>query len=122
LNPKAHQARDRALEAVENWRAWATDKSTSEPIDGDEDDPFWGSAFFRKRNELFSNMDGFDARAMASEDLSMLWLYVETILCNNRTCSLIVPIVRKAILPLRHTGLFWRHFATPSSLRALGQK
>ncbi|PHH67385.1 hypothetical protein CDD81_155 [Ophiocordyceps australis] len=73
LNLAGHRQRDRALDAVQDWHAWARDNFYPESIDEEGNDPFWGSAFFRDRQQLFSNMDGFDSRAMASEDLAFIW-------------------------------------------------
>ncbi|KAI1212616.1 cytochrome P450 [Annulohypoxylon truncatum] len=73
MNPKAHQARDRALAAVFDWHAWARQNFTPDAVDGEGNDPFWGCRFFRERQETFSSMDGFDAVAIASEDLSFIW-------------------------------------------------
>ncbi|KAK8061819.1 hypothetical protein PG994_008185 [Apiospora phragmitis] len=73
MNRKAHQARDRALAAVLDWRAWAARNFTPKAVDEEGNDPFWGSSFFREREEAFSNMDGFDAAAKASADLSFIW-------------------------------------------------
>lgn len=79
LIPKAHQVRDRALEAVLNWRAWANDNFSPDLIDGDGNDPFWGCSVFCKRNALFSTIDGFCDRAMASEELSLIWRSVQIV-------------------------------------------
>ncbi|KAJ0108222.1 hypothetical protein J7T55_000187 [Diaporthe amygdali] len=73
MNPKAHQARDRALEAVQDWQAWARQNFTPDAVDEEVNDPFWGSSFFRERQELFLAMDGFSYDAIASEDLSFIW-------------------------------------------------
>ncbi|PHH79134.1 hypothetical protein CDD82_2573 [Ophiocordyceps australis] len=73
FNLTAHRARDRALDALFDWHAWARDNFCSESIDEQGNDPFWGLSFFRERQRVFSNMDGFDGRAMASEDLAFFW-------------------------------------------------
>lgn len=78
MNAEAHQARHRALEAVVDWQAWARQNFTPESVDEGGNDPFWGSSFFRERQETFMSMDGFDYDAIASEDLSFIWRYVET--------------------------------------------
>ncbi|ROW11809.1 hypothetical protein VPNG_04993 [Cytospora leucostoma] len=71
--PKAHQARQRALAAVLDWQAWAMENFTPEAVDDGGNDPFWGSSFFRERQELFLGMDGFFHDALASVDLSFIW-------------------------------------------------
>ncbi|KAI1855549.1 hypothetical protein JX266_000414 [Neoarthrinium moseri] len=73
FNPKAHQARDRAFNAVLDWQSWATQNFNPEAIDSEGNDPFWGCGFFRERQNLFLNIDGFDRHAIASEDLSFIW-------------------------------------------------
>ena len=42
-------------------------------IDSDGDDSLWGSSFFRKRQKMFLEMDGFDHTAIASEDFGAIW-------------------------------------------------
>jgi hypothetical protein len=81
LNAKAHQARDRALNAVLDWHAWASQNFAPETVDEEGNDPFWGCGFFRDRQDMFAKMDGFDPRALASEDLSFIWRSVRTIIC-----------------------------------------
>lgn len=73
LVPKAYQALNRARNAVLDWHTWAMENFTSEAIDGDGDDTFWGCAVFRERQSVFAKMDGFDALAIASQDLSFIW-------------------------------------------------
>ncbi|OTB09271.1 hypothetical protein M426DRAFT_7286 [Hypoxylon sp. CI-4A] len=73
INPEAHRARDRALAAVLDWHAWANQNFTPESVDAEGNDPFWGCKFFRERQKAFYNMDGFDADAIASQDLSFIW-------------------------------------------------
>lgn len=76
MKPKAHQARRRALDAVLDWQAWARQSFTPEAVDEYGNDPFWGTSFFRDRQDVFMNVDGFNYDAMASEDLSFIWRYV----------------------------------------------
>lgn len=73
LNRTGYQARDRAIAAVRDWHSWARENFTPEAVDKDGDDPFWGSSFFRERQEMFSKMDGFTDDAIACEDLSFIW-------------------------------------------------
>lgn len=76
MNPDAHQARQRAIEAVRDWHSWARDNFTPESVDEAGNDPFWGTRFFRERQQIFSKMDGFCDDALASVDLSVVWRYV----------------------------------------------
>ncbi|CAH0054607.1 unnamed protein product [Clonostachys solani] len=70
----AYQARDRALEAVLDWHAWARQNSKPESVDADENEHFWGCDSFREKQTTLLEMDGFDdPRALASEDLFFLW-------------------------------------------------
>lgn len=73
MNSEAHQARHRALQAVVDWQAWARQNFTPDSVDEGGNDPFWGSSFFRKRQDTFLGMDGFDYDAVAAEDLSFIW-------------------------------------------------
>jgi hypothetical protein len=72
--PRTHQARQRAINAVLDWQSWARENFTPGLVDKDGNDPYRGTAFYRDRQEMFYNMDGFDAQAIASEELSFIWL------------------------------------------------
>ncbi|KAI1825086.1 cytochrome P450 [Xylaria intraflava] len=71
--PRAYAARDRVLNAVRVWQQYARDNFTDAALDADGDDPFWGSSFFRERQRVFLEMDGFDHAAVASEDFGAIW-------------------------------------------------
>ncbi|KAI1179675.1 cytochrome P450 [Nemania sp. FL0916] len=73
LAPKAYRARKRVLDAVKNWQQHARDKFTGSAIDTNGDDPFWGSSFFRERQKMFLEMDGWDHAAIASQDFGAIW-------------------------------------------------
>ena len=73
LVPNAYGARDRALSAVKKWHAWARENFDAKSVDVDGDDPFWGAKFFRDRQTMFFNMDGFNADAIASQELAFIW-------------------------------------------------
>lgn len=73
LAPKAYAARKRVLNAVEVWQQHARDHCDSSTIGVDGDDPFWGSSFFRERQAMFLEMDGFDYSAIASQDFGAIW-------------------------------------------------
>lgn len=76
VNAEAHKARDRALSALCDWQDWARQNFNPESIDEGGDDPFWGSSYFRTRQETCMRMDGFSNDAIASENLSLIWGYV----------------------------------------------
>lgn len=70
---EAYRARDDALAAVKAWHAWAKNNFDPESIGPDGDDPYWGTKFFRNRQDMFLNMTGFDADAVASQELAFIW-------------------------------------------------
>ncbi|KAI1400296.1 cytochrome P450 [Hypoxylon fuscum] len=73
LAPRAYAVRKRVLDAVKAWQQHARDHCNDSVIGADGDDPFWGSSFFRERQEMFLEMDGFDYAAIASEDFGAIW-------------------------------------------------
>lgn len=66
-------ARNRVLKAVQIWQQHARDKFDDSALGPDGNDPFWGTSFFRERHKMFLEMDGFDYKAIASEDLGAIW-------------------------------------------------
>jgi hypothetical protein len=81
LAPQAYKAREEVLEAVADWQEWASsnfDPNTT-PLDGEGDDPYWGSKFFRERYSTFVYDMGFDARDMVSMELGFLFGYVSCV-------------------------------------------
>ncbi|KUJ24523.1 cytochrome P450 [Mollisia scopiformis] len=56
----------------EKLRTWGQNFSP-ECVDADNDDPYWGTKFFRDRHDMFLKMDGFDVDAVASEELAFIW-------------------------------------------------
>ncbi|KAI0160102.1 cytochrome P450 [Xylariaceae sp. FL1272] len=73
LAPRAYAARARVLGAVKKWQAHARENYTPAAQSKDGDDPYWGSSFFRKRQDMFLEMDGFDYEAIASADFGAIW-------------------------------------------------
>ncbi|KAI1368064.1 cytochrome P450 [Xylaria arbuscula] len=73
LAPRAYAERKRALNAVKTWQQHARDHFTESSIGADGDDPFWGCSFFRERQKMFLEMDGFDHAAIASQDFGAIW-------------------------------------------------
>lgn len=69
----AYEARDRALSTIKEWHTWARANFDAKSVDVNGDDPFWGTKFFRDRQNMFFNMDGFDADAVASHELAFIW-------------------------------------------------
>lgn len=73
LAPQAHASRDAALAAIKNWHTWARQNFDPSSISADGDDPYWGTKFFRERQDMFYRMEGFDANAVASQELAFIW-------------------------------------------------
>ncbi|GAP92700.1 putative NACHT and Ankyrin domain protein [Rosellinia necatrix] len=73
LAPKAYADRRKVLDAVKTWQQHARDHFTESAIGDDGDDPFWGCSFFRERQKMFLDMDGFDHAAIASQDFGAIW-------------------------------------------------
>ncbi|KAI8622926.1 cytochrome P450 [Xylariaceae sp. FL1651] len=42
-------------------------------VEGGGDEPLWGSSFFRERQKMFLEMDGFDYAAITSQDFGAKW-------------------------------------------------
>lgn len=73
LAPGAYAARKRVLNAVRVWQQYARAHFDDSTVDSNGDDPFWGSSFFRDRQKLFLDMDGFDHSAITSLDFGAIW-------------------------------------------------
>ncbi|CAG8951630.1 hypothetical protein HYFRA_00005430 [Hymenoscyphus fraxineus] len=85
LAPRAYAVRRRVLRAVQDWQQNARDHFNESDIGADGDDPFWGSSFFRKRQKMFLEMDGFDYTAIASEDFGAIWAMRNAITATSWT-------------------------------------
>ena len=74
MNPQAFAIRDKMLNSIMQWHAIARAIFCESSVDADGDtDPYWGSAFIRRRHEIFKEIDGFDAQAAAASDLGFIW-------------------------------------------------
>lgn len=73
LAPGAYAARNRVVDAVKVWQQHAREHFDESALGSDGDDVFWGSSFFRERQEMFLDMDGFDHNAIASADFGAIW-------------------------------------------------
>ncbi|KAA8644975.1 cytochrome P450 [Aspergillus tanneri] len=71
--PRIYATRDRLLDAIKDWQAFARKNFHPSFIEPSGDDPFWGSKFFRDRQDVFLDMDGMDYDAIASEDFGAIW-------------------------------------------------
>ncbi|KAI1878967.1 hypothetical protein JX265_003144 [Neoarthrinium moseri] len=79
LAPKAYAVRKRVLNAVQVWQQHARDNCNDSAVGADSDDPYWGSSFFRERQKIFLDMDGFDYSAIASHDFGAIWAVTNSV-------------------------------------------
>jgi hypothetical protein len=70
---EAYRARERGLAAVKQWEQWARENFDSSTVDSNSNDPFWGTEFFRKRQEVLSGVDNFNVDDIAAEDFGFIW-------------------------------------------------
>jgi len=61
------------LNSFASWQQYARDNYKDHKMDDNEDDEFWGSSFFRKRQRMFLEMDGVDYDSMAYADFGFVW-------------------------------------------------
>lgn len=74
LIPEAYEIRDKILNNIKQWHAYARKHFDRTKIDADGDaDPFWGCEFIRARQQMFLSMDDFDYDALASSDFGAIW-------------------------------------------------
>ena len=73
LAPKAWSARDRVIDGLKRWHAFAKENFTEDCVDKDGHDPFFGTQLIRNRQDYFSKMDFMTPDALASEDLGLIW-------------------------------------------------
>jgi hypothetical protein len=71
--PKVWANRDQLLASVKNWHNYAQDNFDESCIDADGHDRFYGSPLIRSRQSYLSQIDSFDADAIASQDLGLIW-------------------------------------------------
>ena len=87
LAPRAYAARKRVLDSVKVWEAHAREQCPDHPQPGEQDEEYWGSNFFRFRQKMFLDMDGYDHDAIASADLGAIWAYA--VLISPLDCYLL---------------------------------
>ena len=79
MDPAAYAIRDKMLFMIKRWYTYAETHFDEKLVDLDGDfDPCWGSEHMRYRQQVLRNVDGFDADAIASSDLGLIWGYVES--------------------------------------------
>ncbi|KAF2122169.1 cytochrome P450 [Lophiotrema nucula] len=73
-SPKPYQVRDSLVTSIKKWHEFARENFTPDSVapDGDED-PYWGCAFFRKRQEVLGGIYEQDYDALASEDFGFIY-------------------------------------------------
>ena len=69
----AYRNRDRVLRSVKDWHSFARENSNDSCIEPDGHDPYYGSGLMRARQDYLSRIEDFDADALASQDLGLLW-------------------------------------------------
>ena len=70
---RSNHARNQSLRAIERWQSEAARNFDPEMIDSDGADPYWGSRFFRERYAMMQGLEGYDTKAMASQELAFLY-------------------------------------------------
>ena len=74
LIPDAYKIRDKLLDNIKEWHAYARKHSDRTNFDDVGDaDPYWGCEFIRARQQMFLRMDNFDYDALASSDFGAIW-------------------------------------------------
>lgn len=74
LSPGAYEARDRLIDSIKRWHAYAREHFDPSAIRPDGDaDPYWGSQLIRSRQTYLLAVDGQDEEAVASNDLGLIW-------------------------------------------------
>ena len=73
--PKAFGARQRALDAIRKWHAFAKEHEdfTNVSAAAPEWEPYWGAKIFKARQLYMSKMHFMDAEATAAEDLGFMF-------------------------------------------------
>lgn len=71
---RGYAVRDKLLDCVKAWHRHAAEQTRRSGVEQPgEEDPFWGSKFFRERRETLAAVDNYDDDALASEDLASIW-------------------------------------------------
>lgn len=74
LMRRGYAVRDQLLDCVKRWHQHAAEQTRrSGVVPEGEEDPFWGSKFFRERRQVLAKVDDYDDDALASEDLASIW-------------------------------------------------
>ena len=73
LVPRAYLNRDKVVRSVKDWHSFARNNFNDSCIESDGHDPYFGSPLMRTRQEYLSQINSFDADALASQDLGLIW-------------------------------------------------
>lgn len=77
LVPEAYQLQESLIGDVKIWHAIARARFQESEINPETgNDPWWGSAFIRERQQMLKRVDGWDYESIASSDFGVLWGYV----------------------------------------------
>lgn len=71
--PSAIKARDDCVASIERWHDHAAQNFDESSVNEDGFDPYWGSALFRGRQDVWKNLEHMDANAKACEDFGIIW-------------------------------------------------
>ncbi|KAI2471074.1 Pfs, NACHT and ankyrin domain protein [Annulohypoxylon bovei var. microspora] len=74
INPRPHIARDKVLEQIRAWHAYARQGFREDHIGPDGDsDPYWGSGMIRCLHQALTGSGKHSDDAMAAHDLGLIW-------------------------------------------------
>ena len=76
LAPKPYQARDKCFESIKRWHTVICKHFHETPVAGEGWNEHYGAELVRFRHMAWSKMPRMDADAAATEDLGMIWAYV----------------------------------------------
>ena len=74
--PKAYALQNKLVSNVKQWHAIARARFQESDVDSEGFDPWFGSQLMRERQNFLPNIDDWDADAVASADIALLWGYV----------------------------------------------
>lgn len=73
MNRSAINARDRCLASVQEWGTYLEEQGTKTPRCDPVYDPVFGSEIVQKRHDAFAKMPTMSSKAIACEDLGLIW-------------------------------------------------
>lgn len=114
--PGAHNTLRKCTAAVKDWHAYAmTQAKSSGPREiSENEDAFFSSEFVQSRREFFQTIDGQDEGSMISEDVALLWAYVQTPRSILKYAANHLPGATTT-RPSPYSGSSWTSSALPQS-------